>query len=60
MLATGKHKDEKSAALCNTPLHLRRGGYPGRDVEGAVPYEGERTRRGRGKCGAMGEVAGDS
>ena len=53
-------KMKRPAALCNTPLHLRRGGYPGRDVEGAVPYEGERTRRGRGKCGAMGEVAGDS
>ena len=32
------------------------GGYPERDVEGAVPYEGERTRRKKGKCGAMGEV----
>ena len=30
--------------------------YPERDVEGAVPYEGERTRRKKGKCGAMGEV----
>ena len=53
MIATGNHSDLGFAALCNTPLRLRRGGHPERDVEGAVPYEGETNlehKRGSG-CG---------
>ena len=55
MIATGNHSDLGFAALCNTPLRLRRGGHPERDVEGAVPYEGETNlehKRGSG-CGCF-------
>ena len=40
MIATGNHVVFRFDALCNTPLRIRRGGHPERDVEGAVPYKG--------------------
>ena len=60
MIATGNHlRFRIRCALQHAPTFVGgHGGYPERDVEGAVPYEGERTRRKKGKCGAMGEVAG--
>ena len=58
MIATGNHlRFRIRCALQHAPTFVDgHGGHSERDVEGAVPYERVRTRRKKGKCGAMGEV----